>query len=349
MVSSLEIRGRKIGPGQPCFIIAEAGVNHNGDVSMASEMIRAAAAAGVDAVKFQTFVPEKLVAAEAPRAEYQIEATHDGGSQLDLLRPLVLPKHAYLQLIAEANAQGLLFLSTPFDPESANFLDQLGLPAFKVSSGDLTDLPFLEMLARKGKPVLISTGMATLSDVTAALEVVRSHGAPPVGLFHCVSNYPTHPADCNLRAIKTLDDTFRVPVGWSDHTDGIDITLAAVALGASLIEKHFTLDRDLPGPDHKASLEPDELRAMVEGIRRVESSLGDGIKRPVASELDVAAVARKSLYWSQSLAAGTTVRAEHLVELRPGTGIPPALKNELVGQRLRRAVSSQRMVQQSDF
>jgi N-acetylneuraminate synthase len=349
MVSSLEIEGRKIGQGQPCFIIAEAGVNHNGDVKMASEMIRAAAAAGVDAVKFQTFVPEKLVAPEAPRAEYQIEATHDGGSQLDLLRPLVLPKHAYLQLIAEANAQGLLFLSTPFDPDSADFLDQLGLPAFKVSSGDLTDLPFLEMLARKGKPVLISTGMGTLADVSAALEAVRSHGAPPVGLFHCVSNYPTHPADCNLRAMKTLDGTFGVPVGWSDHTDGIDITLAAVALGANLVEKHFTLDRSLPGPDHRASLEPEELRAMVSGIRRVESALGDGIKEPRASEIPVAAVARKSLFWSESLPARTTIHREHLMALRPGTGLSPARQDVLVGRVLSRAVRAGEMVQESDF
>ncbi len=345
----LNINGRDIGPGHPCFVIAEAGVNHNGDVELAMQLIRAAANAGVDAVKFQTFIPEKLVAAEAPRAEYQRAATGKAGSQLDLLLPLVLPRNAYKGLIAEAQKHNLLLFSTPFDSDSAEFLDQLGMPAFKVSSGDLTDHPFLAKLARKGRPLLISSGMASMPEVRAALAIVATHGNPPVGLFHCVSNYPTSPSDCNILAMNSLRREFSVPVGWSDHTEGTDITLAAVALGADLIEKHFTLDRNLPGPDHKASLEPGELKMMMRDIRRIELARGNGIKQPAASEIPIAKLARKSLFWAVSLKSGAVICDEHLNALRPGTGLSPIQQAGLIGRKISRPVLAGQMVLESDF
>jgi N,N'-diacetyllegionaminate synthase len=345
----LTLANRHIGPGLPCFIIAEAGVNHNGDVGMAHEMIDAAADAGVDAIKFQTFDPDQVAAPAASKADYQVETTGEAGSQLDMLRQLVLPRDAYRELMRHAEARALIFLSTPFDDASADFLQELGLPAFKVSSGDVTNHPFLEHLARMGLPVLLSTGMSTLQEVSRAVEAIRAAGSPPLALFHCVSNYPASPADCNLRAMETMRAAFNVPVGWSDHTDGMDISITAVALGANLLEKHFTLDRNLPGPDHRASLEPDELRAMVDAIRRVEASLGDGVKQPTLSEIPIAAIGRRSLYWRSTLPADSIVSQDDFTSLRPATGISPADQSSLLGKRLSRPVHSGDMVTPDDF
>ncbi len=346
---TISLAGRQIGSSFPCFIIAEAGVNHNGDVSLAHDLIDAAADAGADAVKFQTFNPGELAAPAAPKAEYQVENTGESGSQIDMLQGLVLPGDAYPALVRHAADRGLMFVSTPFDRGSADFLRTLGVPAFKVSSGDVTNLPFLEYLASTGYPILLSTGMSTLAEVEEAVHAIRACGNPPLALFHCVSNYPAAPSDCNLHAMATLRETFGVPVGWSDHSNGIDISIAGVALGANLLEKHFTLNRHLPGPDHKASLEPDELRAMVDAVRRVESALGDGVKQPTPSEIPIAALARRSLHWRVSLAAGTTVRDEHLSSLRPGTGISPAHQASLLGRRLARAVNAGDMVSMDSF
>jgi sialic acid synthase SpsE len=238
-----------------------------------------------------------------------------------------------------------MFLSTPFDEPSADFLDELGVPAFKVSSGDLTNVLLLRHLVAKRKPLLLSTGMATLDEVRAALSVTGEN----VALFHCVSNYPAEPADCNLRAIATLRTATGVPVGWSDHTHGIDVTVAAVALGAELVEKHFTVDRTLPGPDHRASLEPHELAAMVRGIRIAEAALGDGIKRPRPSEAAVAAVARRSLCYREDLASGTVVGEAQLIALRPGTGIPTGEISRIAGRRLKTAVKRGQLVEIADF
>lgn len=345
----LSLDGRQFGVGYPCFVIAEAGVNHNGDVSLAHELIDAAADAGVDAVKFQTFDPEQVAAPSASKADYQVETTGEDGSQLDMLRQLVLPREAYAQLIRHADDRALIFLSTPFDRGSADFLLRLGVPAFKVSSGDVTNHPFLEHLAHSGLPILLSTGMSTLEEVISAVDAIRAAGGSSLALFHCVSNYPTQPADCNLRAMDTMRAAFGVPTGWSDHTDGIDISLAAVALGANLLEKHFTLDRTLPGPDHQASLEPGELRAMMDAIRRIEPALGDGIKRPTLSEIPIAAIGRRSLYWRTSLPVGAVVTTGDFTSLRPGTGISPAEQSSLVGQRLARAVQVGAMVAREDF
>jgi sialic acid synthase SpsE len=290
-----------------------------------------------------------VAAPAASKADYQVKTTGEAGTQLDMLHQLVLPRDAYRELTRHAESRALIFLSTPFDTASADFLSELELPAFKVSSGDLTNHPFLEYLARMGLPVLLSTGMSTFEEVSRAVEAIRAAGNPPLALFHCVSNYPADPADCNLRAMDTMRSAFNVPVGWSDHTDGIDISIAAVALGANLLEKHFTLDRTLPGPDHRASLEPDELRALVQAIRHVEASLGDGIKQPTPSEIPIAAIGRRSLYWRTTLPAGSIVSPRDFISLRPATGISPTEQSSLVGKTLTRAVIAGEMVRWEDF
>lgn len=335
MVGRIAIADRLVGVGAPCLIIAEAGVNHNGQPALAHALIDAAAAAKADAVKFQTFRADRLAVTSAPKAAYQKRNGPAGESQLEMLRRLELPDDVVRELAVHCRAKGILFLSSPFDEESADFLDALGMPAFKVPSGELTNSPFLRHLAEKGKPLIVSTGMADMSEVEAAVGVIRAADAPPFALLHCVSNYPADPADCNLHAIGALERAFGVPAGWSDHTTGIDIAVAAVALGAAILEKHFTTDRALPGPDHRASLEPGELADMVRAVRRVESALGTGIKRPAASEADTASVARKSLVAVRDLAAGTVISATDLAARRPGTGLPPSRQGELLGRRLK--------------
>ena len=345
-MNPIRIDNREVGTGRPVFVIAEAGVNHNGKLELAERLVDIAAESGCDAVKFQTFDPILLATPAAAKAEYQRETTGEGGSQLEMLKALVLPRDAHAQLQKRARDRGLIFLSTPFDEPSADFLEELGVPAFKVSSGDLTNVFLLKHLAAKRRPMLLSTGMATLDEVRAATAIA----APcPVALFHCVSNYPAEPVDCNLRAMATLRAATSLPVGWSDHTHGIDVTVAAVALGAELVEKHFTIDRTLPGPDHRASLEPAELAAMVRGIRNAEAALGDGIKRPRPSERGVAAVARRSLCYRQDLVAGAVVAEYQLVALRPGTGIATAEVGKIVGRRLRRDVRRDQLVDFDDF
>jgi N-acetylneuraminate synthase/N,N'-diacetyllegionaminate synthase len=337
-MATLEIAGRRIGPGQPSFLIAEAGVNHNGDVALARRLIDVAAEAGADAVKFQIFLAARLVAPDAPQAEYQKRNTGVVESQQAMLQRLELSEEAHRELMRHCHTRGILFLSSPFDEESADFLAALGVVAFKIPSGEITNTPFLAHVARKGRPMIVSTGMSTLDEVRAAVETIRQSGNPPLALLHCVSNYPAAPEDINLRAMATLREAFAVPVGYSDHTDGIDIALAAVALGACIVEKHFTLDRNLPGPDHKASLEPAELAAMVQGIRRVELALGDGIKRPAEGERNTASVARKSLVAACDLPVGAILRREHVAVRRPGTGLSPARIESLIGRRILKPV-----------
>jgi N,N'-diacetyllegionaminate synthase len=332
-VDGVVIDGRAIGDGAPCFIIAEAGVNHHGSVTQAHALVDAAAEAGADAVKFQTFIPSLLASAAAQKAPYQAASTGAEGSQLEMLEALTLPTDALSALAAHAARRGLIFLSTPFDVPSAELLNGLGMAAFKVPSGELTNHGFLEYLSGWGKPLLISTGMSTLQEVEAACSCVRRAGGPPMALLHCVSSYPADASDCNLRALETLRTTFDVPVGFSDHTMGTAISLAAVARGADVLEKHFTLDRTLPGPDHMASLEPDDLRQLVSSVRAVEAALGDGVKRPVAAELATAVAARRSMHTARSLVAGHILTADDLVALRPGTGISPAAVDKLLGRR----------------
>ncbi|HEX2756186.1 MAG TPA: N-acetylneuraminate synthase family protein [Candidatus Limnocylindrales bacterium] len=346
-IRPVQIAGRRIGSG-PVFIIAEGGVNHDGRVELAHRLVDAAADAGADAVKFQTFDPAALAAAGAPTAEYQRRSAAGGTDQRSMLSALALPADAWAAIRDHAHERGLVFLSTPFDDASADLLDALGVPAFKVASGELTNLPFIGRLARRGRPLLVSTGMAEMVEVAQAVDAIAAAGDPPIALFHCVSSYPARPEDANLRAIATMRAAFAVPVGWSDHTLGIELPLAAVAAGATLVEKHLTLDRTLPGPDHAASLEPTELRAMVAGIRTVESALGSGDKRPVEAERAVAAVARKSLHWARSLPPGSPISEADLAAMRPGTGLSPARQVDLVGRRTARAVTAGQPVDPAD-
>ncbi len=331
--SAIEIVSRRIGPGQPCFIIAEAGVNHNGDLGLAKRLVDAAVEARADAVKFQTFRAQGVISRSAPKAAYQRETTDAAESQLDMARRLQLAPEAFRELAAHCQRRGILFLSTPFDEESAALLAELGVPAFKIASGEVTNLPLVEHIARKGKPVLLSTGMSTLDEVAEAVEAIRRAGNDRLALLHCVSNYPADPPDANLRAMRTLADAFGVPVGYSDHTLGIEVALAAVALGACVLEKHLTLDTALPGPDHRASLAPEQFAALVGGVRVIESAFGSGRKEPAPSERAVAAVARRSLVAARDIEAGITVTEELIVAKRPGTGLAPSLRSELVGKR----------------
>lgn len=347
-IAPFRIGAAEIGPGH-VFTIAEAGVNHDGDVDVAMRLIDAAADAGADAVKFQTFVPGALAASTAPTAAYQRERG-DGEAQRAMLDRLALPLDAWAQLQAHARLRGLVFLSTPFDDASAALLDGLDVPAFKVGSGELTNLPFLARLAALGRPLIVSTGMATMVEVAAAVDAVGpARAAGRLALLHCVSSYPAAPTDANLSAIEMLRQAFGVPAGWSDHTPGIAMPIAAVGLGATIVEKHLTLDRTRRGPDHAMSLEPAEFSAMVDAIRSVEAAIGGHPKTPSDAEREIAAVARRSLHWARDLPAGATIDAADLSALRPGTGISPAQTDAFVGRRTSRAVSGGAMVAPDDL
>jgi N-acetylneuraminate synthase len=337
---TIVIGGRIVGPTAPSFVIAEAGVNHNGDAALAAGLVDVAADAGADAIKFQTFRARQLASPSAAKAAYQQRTTDPHESQLAMLERLELGPGHHQALLARCRERGILFLSSAFEEESADLLEQLGVAAFKIPSGEITNLPFLAHVARKGRPVIMSTGMATLDEVRTAVGQIRAAGDPPLALLHCVSNYPADPATSNLRAMPTLAQEFGVPVGFSDHTEGIDIALAAVAVGACIIEKHFTLDRRLPGPDHRASLEPAELAQLVAGIRRVESALGDGRKAPVPSEEPVARVARKSVIATMDIPAGAMLSRDMVAIRRPGTGLPPSALGAVIGGRARIAIAA---------
>ena len=330
------------------LIIAEAGVNHNGDMSLAKELIAAAAAAGADLVKFQTFIAANIISRSAPKAEYQKGATDPQESQQEMVRKLELTRENHLELIAECQKQGIGFFSTAFDQDSINLLEELGgADIVKVPSGELTNLPYLRYLTRHGKHVLLSTGMANLGEIEAAINVVEQAGTPrdKITVLHCTTEYPTPMEDVNLRAMVNIGKAFGVSVGYSDHTPGIEVPIAAVALGATVIEKHFTLDRTLPGPDHRASLEPDELKAMVQGIRNIEKALGDGIKRPSPSELKNKPIARKSLVAARPIKAGEAFSEDNLMAKRPGTGISPMQWDEVIGRTAPRDFSEDELIE----
>jgi N-acetylneuraminate synthase len=317
-------------------IIAEAGVNHNGELVNALRLVDVAADAGADYVKFQTFQAEQLVSKSARKAEYQISNTGNADPQLDMLRQLELSEADHAAIIEHCGKAGIKFLSTAFDLDSVDLLDRLGIPFFKVPSGELTNTPYLRKIGGLGRDVLLSTGMATLADIERAIDTLDAAGTPRdrLTVLHCNTEYPTPMADVNLRAMLTIREAFGVRVGYSDHTLGTEIPVAAVALGATVIEKHFTLDRTWPGPDHRASLEPVELRAMVAAIRNIEVALGDGIKRPSPSEKKNIAIARKSIHLANELSAGHVLQPEDLVLKRPGDGLQPDLLDTLVGRQL---------------
>lgn len=334
-MDTIEIEGHLIGNNHPCFIIAEAGVNHNGYLKMALQLVDTAVTAKADAIKFQTFKAEAVISSSAPKAIYQKRTTGADESQLEMARRLQLSYEQFHEIKAYCEKNGTLFLSTPFDHDSADFLDNLGVSAFKIPSGEVTNYPFLEHIACKGKPLILSTGMSYLGEVEQALRVIYAAGNRKVILLHCVSNYPAEPVDTNLRAMQTMATAFGVPVGYSDHTLGIEVALAAVALGACVVEKHFTLDRTLPGPDHGSSLEPNELSALVKGIRTVEAALGHGRKEPAASEANTAAVVRRSLVAACDIPLMTMLTDQHIAIKRPGTGLPPSMREYLVGKKTR--------------
>lgn len=313
------------------YIIAEAGVNHNGSFDLACRLVDAAKAAGADCIKFQTFRSQNLVSRNAGKADYQKDTTGDG-SQADMLSKLELSYDAFSRLKQYCEEVGITFLSTPFDLESVAFLDALGVPFWKIPSGEVTNLPYLEALAKTGRPVVMSTGMCEMGEIEAALRVLRENGTTDIRLLHCNTEYPTPFADVNLLAMETMRRAFGVEVGYSDHTKGIEVPIAAVALGATIIEKHFTLDRNMEGPDHKASLEPDELAAMVSAIRNIEQALGSGEKTASPSERKNIAVVRKSIVAKRAIKQGEVFSEENLTAKRPGTGISPMRWFEVIGQ-----------------
>ena len=315
------------------LIIAEAGVNHNGSLEMAMQLIEKAAEAGVDYVKFQTFKSEKLVSRHATKAEYQKANTDGEDSQLKMLQQLELSPDDHLQLIEHCNHCGIKFLSTAFDLDSIDFLDSLNLDLWKIPSGEITNLPYLRRIAQKGSRVIMSTGMCEPKDIEAALNVLTNNGTSleNITLLHCNTEYPTPWGDVNLRAMHDIAKRFNVSVGYSDHTKGIEVPIAAVALGATVIEKHFTLDNNLPGPDHKASLEPQQLKAMVDAIRHIEQALGNGVKQISESERKNIAIARKSIVAASEIKKGELFTEENLTVKRPGGGISPMKWDEVIG------------------
>jgi N-acetylneuraminate synthase len=329
----VKIGRRLVGDGQPCFIIAEIGVNHNGSVDQAIRLIAAAKRCGADAVKFQIFKAAALVTAAAPKAAYQKKNDGAHESQQAMLQRLELTDHDFARIKQSCDQQGILFLASPFDDESLRLLIKLGAPAVKLGSGEVTSQPFLEKVGQTRRPVLLSTGMSSLAEVRQAVRVLKTSGCPAVIVLHCVTNYPAVPADVNLRAMQTLRRACRALAGFSDHTIGPIAAQTAAALGACVIEKHFTLDKNAAGPDHRASSDPAELTALVQGVRTVECLLGDGKKMPTASESAVRSLVRKSITTCLPIKKGEKFSANNLTIKRPGTGIPPAEWKTIVGKR----------------
>jgi N,N'-diacetyllegionaminate synthase len=316
------------------IIIAEAGVNHNGDLELAKQLIDVAAKAGADYVKFQTFSADRMVSKSAPKAEYQQQVTDASETQYEMLKRLELSNEMHLNLIKHCEGKSIRFLSTGFDIESVDLLIELGIDLIKIPSGEITNLPYLRYIGSLGLPVILSTGMSTMDEIGNALTVLEVSGLSrsQITVLHCTTEYPTPMNEVNLRAIASIRNTFGVDVGYSDHTVGIEVSIAAVALGASVIEKHFTLDRSLPGPDHKASLEPPELIAMVKAIRNIEDSLGSGIKVPTLSEIKNLYIVRKSIMAKHRIEKGEVLSNSNLIVKRPGDGTSPMLWDQVIGQ-----------------
>jgi len=343
MAKEIRIANKLIGEKQPVFIIAEAGVNHNGRVKLAKKLVDAAKAAGADAIKFQTFKAEELATPQAPKAVYQ-KRHGQGRTQYEMLKALELSAAEFRGLLQYCQKKKIVFLSTPFDPHSAHFLQQLGIPAFKISSGDLTNLPLLAQIAKYGKPVILSTGMATLLDVRLAVRAIYRAGNKKLVLLHCTSNYPTRAEDVNLKAMLTLKEKFGLPVGYSDHSLGLEVPTAAVAMGACVIEKHITLNKKATGPDHRSSLTPAELKKLVQAIRRTEVMFGNGLKEPQASEKETKKVARKSLVSATEINKGKLITRGMLAVKRPGTGIAPKYLSYFIGKLAKRNMTRDKLI-----
>ena len=327
------------------FIIAEAGVNHNGSLETAKRLIDVASEAGADAVKFQTFKAEKLVCKNTRKAEYQMNTTDASETQYDMLKKLELTDIMHKELMAYCEKRNILFLSTPFDMDSIDYLNGIGITMMKIPSGEITNYPYLKKIAQTHKPVILSTGMSTLEEVREAIEVLNKNGSEDLTVLHCNTEYPTPFNDVNLEVLHTLRDELGVKVGYSDHSMGIEIPIAAVAMGATVIEKHFTLDKGMKGPDHKASLEPEELRAMIRAIRNVEKALGSGLKEPSKSEIKNKVIARKSIVAMTDIAEGDILTEENLTTKRPANGISPMLWEKVIGTAAKRDFKKDELIE----
>jgi N-acetylneuraminate synthase/N,N'-diacetyllegionaminate synthase len=339
----------RIGTGEPCFIIAEAGVNHNGDINLAKQLIDVASEAGANAVKFQTFIAENVVTCAAEKAAYQIVTTGKEESQYAMIKKLELSFADFEELKKYADKKKILFLSTAADKQCADFLYHLGMPVFKISSGEVTNYPLLNHLASLKKPIILSTGMSTLGEIEEALRILESKGPKEIILLHCITSYPARIEEANLRVIETLRSAFKYPVGFSDHTEGIVTSLAAVALGACVIEKHFTLDKSLPGPDHSASLDPAELKDLVKSIRLIESAMGTGERKLSAAEAEIKRAARRSIIAARDIPKGAVLSEEMLILKRPGTGLHPDFLPFVINAKAKSAIKKDQLIRLSDL
>lgn len=327
------------------FVIAEAGVNHNGDIEIAKQLIDAASEAGADAVKFQTFQADSLVCRTAKKAEYQLETTDRTETQYDMLKKLELTPQMHRELIEHCLKRNIMFLSTPFDLESIKLLSELGMQIYKIPSGEITNLPYLREIAKQQKKIILSTGMSSMDEVKAAVNVLKNNGTEELVLLHCNTQYPTPISDVNLLAMVKMREETGLPVGYSDHTQGIEVPIAAAALGAEVIEKHFTLDRKMEGPDHKASLEPQELMQMVVGIRKIESALGSKIKQVSESEKENLVIARRSIVAAMKIKKGEEFTEVNLTTKRPGDGINPMRWDEIIGIKANKSYEIDELIQ----
>ena len=317
------------------FIIAEAGVNHNGKIDLAYKLIDAAVEAGADAIKFQTFIPENVVSRFAKKAEYQQKTTDASESQFEMIKKLALSYDDHKKILKYCENKKIKFLSSPFDLESIDFLNKLGLDIFKIPSGEIINLPYLRRVGSLNKKIIMSSGMANLGEVESALDILTNSGTKKenITILHCTTNYPCPYTEVNLKAMLTLKEAFKLPVGYSDHTLGIEVAVAAVSLGSTVIEKHFTLDKNMEGPDHKASLDPNGLKAIVKAIRNIEEAMGDGIKKPNKSEIEIMKVVRKSIVASKDIKKDEIFSDDNITVKRPGTGISPMRWDEVIGKK----------------
>lgn len=327
------------------FIIAEAGVNHNGDINIAKQLVDVAVEAGADAVKFQTFIGEKCVSSKAEKAAYQKQTVGEAGSQLDMIKKLELPQDAFCVLKEYCEKKKIKFMSTAFDVDSAMFLNDIGVDVFKISSGEITNYPLLKVIGQFKKRVIMSTGMSEVHEIKAAIDILKQYGTNDISVLHCNTQYPTPMEDVNLKTMQQLRNELDLPIGYSDHTLGIEVPIAAAALGAEIIEKHFTMNRNMEGPDHRASLEPDELKKMVEGIRNIEKALGDGIKRVSPSEKENLNIVRKSIVASVAINKGDVFTENNITVKRPGNGISPMRWNEVIGKKAARNFEADELIE----
>lgn len=349
MPESIEFGKFVVGSESPAFIIAEVGVNHNGDLNLAKDLISKAAECGADCVKFQTFKAERVVVADAPKAHYQLKTTDAGESQLEMLRKLELDKGFYKEVLKCCEREGVFFMSTPYNEEDLEFLEDLGVEAYKLASIHAAEPSFAAHVASTGKPLILSTGMATLGEIDQALRAIRATGNDQVVLLQCTTNYPSNAEDTNLLAMQSMRDVFGVLAGYSDHTVGDIACIASIALGARVIEKHFTLDKTLPGPDHTSSSEPEEFRSLVEKVRLTEKCLGSSYKHPTDIEIKNSVGMRRSIVAKKEIVAGTELKNEHLTFKRPGTGLSPALLRQILGRKIRKEIAADQLIDWSDL